>query len=105
MLNLTTTVNAGIVTLSLADEFMYEDRLTFFKGINAALEAPDIRIINIEMSALKYLDSSALGMLLIGKDKAEQKGIQIYLCSPSQTTFEILKVANFQEMFEIKEAA
>jgi anti-anti-sigma factor len=59
----------------------------------------------LDFSATEYLDSSALGMLLILRQHAggERADIRIRNCKPGIT--KILKVANFQRLFTLEEAA
>lgn len=56
---------------------------------------------NIDMGAVEDLDSSALGMLLLLREKAggDASNIVIARCRPD--IVEMLKMANFQTMFTI----
>ena len=73
-----------------------------FKGCcEAALEAPAIRRINVDLRAVEYLDSSALGMLLLLKERADARALQVSLLSSAGIVREILEVANFGVMFEM----
>ena len=55
----------------------------------------------IDMGAVEDLDSSALGMLLLLREKAggDNANIKISRCRPD--IIEMLKMANFQTMFNI----
>ena len=55
----------------------------------------------IDMGAVEDLDSSALGMLLLLREKAggDTANIKIQKCRPD--IIEMLKMANFQTMFDI----
>jgi len=55
----------------------------------------------IDMGAVDDLDSSALGMLLLLRERAggETANIKIQRCRPD--IIEMLKMANFQTMFDI----
>ena len=55
----------------------------------------------IDMGAVEDLDSSALGMLLLLREKAggDSANIKIQKCRPD--IMEMLKMANFQTMFDI----
>jgi len=56
----------------------------------------------IDMGAVEDIDSSALGMLLLLRDKAggDAANIDIVKCNPD--IVEMLRMANFQSMFNIK---
>ena len=55
----------------------------------------------LNMSELTYLDSSALGMLLLLKDYA-QKDVNIAIVNCIPEVYKILEIANFDRLFAIK---
>lgn len=73
-----------------------------FRDAYAALQEPVNKCI-IDMTDTEYMDSSALGMLLILKDHAGSVGAQIVLSNCKPDIKGILSVANFDDMFEIEE--
>ncbi|MEM7165788.1 MAG: STAS domain-containing protein, partial [Planctomycetota bacterium] len=46
-------------------------------------------------------DSSALGMLLVLREYASPKGIEVYIKNASSDVGELLRIANFEQLFEI----
>ena len=86
-----------------------EGRLTFDSNVEfraaglAAVATPGAREIVLDLSGLAYLDSSALGMLLVLKEQAQQKGMIVILLNPSPTVNEIFRIVRFQDLFEIRE--
>lgn len=58
---------------------------------------------NVDLSEIAYLDSSALGMLLLLRDHAGGDKAQIRLVNVSGDVIDILKIANFHRLFEITE--
>ncbi len=55
----------------------------------------------IDMSEASYLDSSALGMLLLLRDHvgSSEADIQITQCNPE--VLKIFKISNFEQLFQI----
>jgi anti-anti-sigma regulatory factor len=47
------------------------------------------------------MDSSALGMLLLLRDKVEQDSARVKILSGAGQPHEILKLANFQRLFDV----
>jgi HptB-dependent secretion and biofilm anti anti-sigma factor len=68
----------------------------------AALQQPSVRRIDVDLNAVEYLDSSALGMLLLLKEQAEARSLPVSLLNCAGTVREILDVANFNVMFSMK---
>lgn len=56
----------------------------------------------VDLQGTTYLDSSALGMLLLLRDFAggEQSSIQVVNCSPDVK--KILLISNFEQLFDIE---
>ena len=55
----------------------------------------------VDMEKTTYLDSSALGMLLLLRDHAGS-GATIKIVNCNEEVFKIFKISNFDQMFEIK---
>ena len=68
---------------------VYEDR------------AHSARPVVVEMRNATYLDSSALGMLLLLRDHAGGDAAQIRITNCSADVRRILKISNFEQLFTI----
>lgn len=55
----------------------------------------------VNLSDASYMDSSALGMLLLLREHAKCRGGSVYIERPSEQVDSILKVANFEQLFTI----
>ena len=55
----------------------------------------------IDLSDADYMDSSALGMLLLLREHAKCHHGKVYIERPSKQIDNILKVANFEQLFTI----
>lgn len=58
-------------------------------------------IYQVDLSAVDYLDSAALGMLLLLRQHAGDNQGDVVLCHPSEAVEKILRVANFHRIFDI----
>ncbi len=76
----------------------FKDAYTRLTG-NAALSE-----IEIEMGKVDYLDSSALGMLMLLKQQSEAAKKTVALLNPSAMVKQVLEVANFNKIFNIRSA-
>lgn len=53
----------------------------------------------VDLSDASYMDSSALGMLLLLREHAKSRGGSVFIERPSKQIDNILKVANFEQLF------
>jgi anti-anti-sigma factor len=65
------------------------------------LEQADLKEICMDMTDVSYLDSSALGLLLVFKEMGGQKGKTISIRNPSPQVLKILKIVKFETLFKI----
>ena len=70
---------------------------------DAYRQAPDYDglTFQIDLSNTSSIDSSALGMMLLLREYAKCKGSSVIINSPSDQVDQILKVANFEQLFII----
>ena len=61
-----------------------------------------IKLYVIDLTECCYIESSGLGMLLILKEHAEKTHAKVKIITKQTPVEDILKVANFHEIFEIE---
>jgi HptB-dependent secretion and biofilm anti anti-sigma factor len=89
-------------TLSLNGRFDFHSHRDFRGAYERALEEAGIREIEVNFTAVDYLDSSALGMLLLLREKAEAMGKSVALSGLRGTVKQVLDIANFGKLFSVK---
>lgn len=73
-----------------------------FRGVSDPIIADsNVREIEISFREVEYLDSSALGMLLMLRDKASGAGKDISLVGVKGSVKQVLEIANFGKLFKI----
>jgi len=55
----------------------------------------------IDLHKTRYMDSSALGMMLLLRDHAGGETSDVKLVNANEDIFKILKISNFHQLFEI----
>jgi anti-anti-sigma factor len=55
-----------------------------------------------DFSKVSYIDSSALGMMVLVNKKAKAKGRSVIIQNAMGAALEVLTIANFQQMFTFK---
>lgn len=96
------TRNGSIATLALEGRFDFNSHRDFRNAYEDLLTNIEIRDIEINFEKVDYLDSSALGMLLLLREKVEASGKKIALCGLHGTVKQVLEIANFQRLFTIR---
>jgi len=76
--------------------------LSCHTGLRAAYaNAPDGTEFIVDLAETSYVDSAALGMLLLLREHAQQHRGRVSLARCRGKTYELLQVANFQRWFKL----
>lgn len=59
-------------------------------------------LFTLDLSETEYMDSSALGMILLLKDHVESIGSKMVISKPSETVNKILEIAQFHRLMTIE---
>ena len=92
--------DGAILTIKISGRFDFSSHQDFRKAYESVSQ-PNLGFV-IDMSSAEYLDSSALGMLLLMREHAggDKADIRISNCRPQIKN--ILKVANFAKLFKVE---
>jgi HptB-dependent secretion and biofilm anti anti-sigma factor len=66
------------------------------------LHNDSVRTLEINLGGVEYIDSSALGMLLLLREKALKTTKKVVLTHCTESTRDVLDVAHFSQLFEFK---
>ena len=88
--------------LSLSGRFDFHAHREFRSAYEKVLASEAVREIEVDFDGVDYLDSSALGMLLLLREKAEAQGSSVTLSGLRGTVKQMLDIANFGKLFAIK---
>ncbi len=94
-------IAAGRATLAVAGRFDFSIHRDFRHNYEEILGTPGVRHLDVDLSRVEYIDSSALGMLLLLREKAGGRSIGIRLTNAGGAVRQVLEVANFGRLFEI----
>lgn len=96
-----TVNNSGVVDLKLTGRFDFNSHRDFRGAYEPLIADAQVRAINVDMAAVEYLDSSALGMLLMLRDKTSAAGKGLVLVNARGAVRQVLDIANFGKLFKI----
>ena len=87
-------------TISIDGDFTFAETTEFIRLYS---NVPDgAQACEIDFGRVEYMDSSALGVLLLMKTEIESKGVkEISLTNCASQILDILTVCQYQEMFSI----
>lgn len=95
------TMAGGNATIFLDGRFDFHTQREFRSAYAPVLENESVRTINIDFSRVNYIDSSALGLLMLVRERAESSGKEVLLCNANETVHKIFNIANFDKLFKI----
>lgn len=96
-----TSVIDRLARISLGGRFDFSSHRAFRETTERMMAGDAIDTLEIDLSAVTYLDSSALGMLLMLRDKARAAQCAVRLVNCSAPVRQVIEVANFQKLFTI----
>ncbi len=102
-MNCTTQTEGTKGILTLEGRFTFEAAADFKACAHAALEQPGITELQIDFKGVPDLESSALGSLLMVREKAEIAGARVILRNPSPGVRTLLEGVKFGQLFEIRD--
>lgn len=98
-----TNVSAGDgqATLKLAGRFDFKAHREFREAVDKLLQQASEGVVRVDLAEVSYLDSSALGMLLMLRDKAKASSRDVQLTGVKGNVRQVLDIANFSKLFSI----
>ena len=92
------SLNGGEATIALSGDFTFEAHRAFKIASQQALTLPGVTSLVIDFKAVDYMDSAALGMLLLLRERFGER--PIILAQSRGTVRAVLDVANFARLFQ-----
>ncbi|RLA04360.1 MAG: anti-anti-sigma factor [Gammaproteobacteria bacterium] len=97
-MSVTSNTVDGICKIKIAGRFDFSLHQAF-RGAYERVEGSES--YEIDMAATSYLDSSALGMLLLLRDFAGGDTAKVSIINANDDIKKILKISNFEQLFQV----
>src|SRR5512134_2027698 len=94
--------DAGKASIRLIGRFDFSAHRAFRESCSEALAAGEVRELEIDLAAVDYLDSSALGTLLTLREKAQAARKTVSVANCRGAVRQVLDIANFGKLFAIR---
>ena len=92
---------SGKATIKLAGRFDFNTHREFRAAYEPLVSDAAISSVVVDFSGVDYLDSSALGMLLMLRDKLGGASKEVALAGVRGNVKQVLDIANFGKLFQI----
>lgn len=90
----------GRAVVRLKGRFDFNAHREFREAVDQALRE-SVPQVEVDLAGVDYLDSSALGMLLMLRDKARGAGKTVALANCRGAVKQVIEIANFGKLFAI----
>lgn len=98
-MSISTSEDNGKLTIQIEGRFDFSIHQGFRNAYETASD--DIENFEIDLRAATYLDSSALGMLLLLREYAGADQGRVSITNSSEDIKKILTISNFDQLFSI----
>jgi anti-anti-sigma factor len=88
--------------LQLEGDFVFNSNKALRDACVTVFANASTELVQLELSQVGYLDSSALGMMLLMKEKAGKTGKSLQIKGAQGYVLQVLEVAKFDQMFELR---
>lgn len=100
-MNFAQEIKSNTLILRITGDLIGEDNGT--RMIEAVNEAVSHQVLNciIDISGLRYINSSGIGVLITILTKFRNKGGEVYLMKPSESVKKLLAITKLNAIFQI----
>jgi len=91
-----------LARIAMSGRFDFDVHRDFKNAYMPLLDQPAVREIELEMSKIDYLDSAALGMLMLLHERAKDANKPVALLNASHEALRVMEVANFSRIFPMR---
>ncbi len=95
------SVSNGEARIKLVGRFDFNSHREFRAAYEPLMDNAEVRTLVVDLTGVDYLDSSALGMLLMVRDKAGSANKAILLANAQSGVKQVLDIANFSKLFKM----
>jgi anti-anti-sigma factor len=99
-MDITVTEDKKNTTIALRGRFDFQAHQEFRRTVEGLLRAGRSSL-TLDMSQLNFIDSSALGMLLLARESCEKAGGEVVLDKPQEYVDKVLRLCHFDLLFQV----
>lgn len=97
-------IKSNTLTLRISGDLIGEEKdVKLFESINEAV-SHKVLVCIIDISEVRYINSSGIGLLITILTKFRNKGGEVFLMNPSETVKKLLVITKLNAIFQIVES-
>jgi anti-anti-sigma factor len=97
-----TQLEGNKARLMLNGRFDFNGHALFNEATDSVLKDAGISELELDFGQVKYIDSSAMGMLLLLKERARSASKSVTLFNCKGAVAQVFELSNFRRLFTIK---
>ena len=98
-------IKNDLLTISLSGDLIGEDNGTNLLEVVTNALHQNAKFCLIDISGLRYINSSGIGVLITILTKFRNKGGEVYLMKPSESVQKLLVITKLNAIFQIVQSA
>ncbi len=92
----------SVYHVMLSGRFTFDDH-ELFRSIIKTFSNSTIKRCEIDLAAVEYIDSAALGMLLVAREESAANYVKLVLKRPRGQVAQVFSVSQFDSIFTIED--
>ena len=96
----TTNTNGNVFNVKMSGKFTFSDHNSF-KEIFSFFYDNSLSQIELDLAQVEFIDSAALGLLLIVRDEAKKKSKSVVIKAPQGQVKKMFEISRFYELFDV----
>ena len=100
-MNFSQEIKSGKLILKLAGDLIGEDNGVAVIDIVSQALQQNVLVCIVDISGLRYINSSGIGVLITILTKFRNKGGEVYLMKPSESVQKLLVITKLNAIFQV----
>ena len=98
-------IKNNLLTIRLSGDLIGENNSAAVLGVVAEALEQKVKMCIVDISDLRYINSSGIGLLITILTKFRNKGGEVYLMKPSESVQKLLVITKLNAIFQIIQSA
>jgi anti-sigma B factor antagonist len=93
MVSVSSQRDAGVLTLAVSGEVDLATSPLVDDAITEAIASSGVTVVEVDLAAVEFLDSSGVALLLKGRRRADERGVAYRVTGAHGTPLQVLQIA------------
>lgn len=101
-MQINTSVSGQTARIVLGGRFDFTSQQQLRANYDRPLRDKKVRLLEVDLGGVEFMDSTAMGMLLLLKERAAEAGKQLALTNCQGTPLTVFRMAHFDRIFDMR---